>query len=97
MIDINFYSSLLCNILQCYLFSADYVGFIKKIMKLMQHKYPSIKKLEVELRQLEEPITLPSRPCKYLNRYFFFVKYYRNKLHIKCTKFNPTYIFILKL
>ncbi|XP_011159550.2 uncharacterized protein LOC105195713 isoform X2 [Solenopsis invicta] len=43
-------------------FPRDYVGFIKKIMKLMQHKYPSIKKLEVELRQLEEPITLPSRP-----------------------------------
>lgn len=42
----------------------DYVGFIKKIMKLMQHKYPSIKKLEIELRQLEEPITLPSRPCE---------------------------------
>jgi len=55
------------------LFYTDYVGFIKKIMKLMQHKYPSIKKLEVELRQLEEPITLPSRPCKYLNSYFFFV------------------------
>lgn len=30
----------------------------------MQHKYPSIKKLEVELKQLEEPITLPTRPCK---------------------------------
>ncbi|EFN88312.1 uncharacterized protein LOC105191968 isoform X4 [Harpegnathos saltator] len=43
-------------------FPRDYVGFIKKIMKLMQHKYPSIKKLEVELRQLEEPITLPTRP-----------------------------------
>jgi len=39
----------------------------------MQHKYPSIKKLEVELRQLEEPIILPSRPCKYLNSYFFFI------------------------
>lgn len=35
-------------------------------MKLMQHKYPSIKKLEIELRQLEEPITLPTRPCKYI-------------------------------
>ncbi|KAG7205252.1 hypothetical protein KM043_018331 [Ampulex compressa] len=43
-------------------FPRDYVGFIKKIMKLMQHKYPSIRKLEVELRQLEEPITLPARP-----------------------------------
>ncbi|XP_063981968.1 uncharacterized protein LOC135165006 isoform X2 [Diachasmimorpha longicaudata] len=43
-------------------FPRDYVGFIKKIMKLMQHKYPNIKKLEVELKQLEEPITLPTRP-----------------------------------
>ncbi|XP_044584110.1 uncharacterized protein LOC123264717 isoform X4 [Cotesia glomerata] len=43
-------------------FPRDYVGFIKKIMKLMQHKYSSIKKLEVELKQLEEPITLPTRP-----------------------------------
>lgn len=39
-------------------------------MKLMQHKYPSIKKLEVELKQLEEPITLPTRPCKYINHEF---------------------------
>ncbi|KAF7991901.1 hypothetical protein HCN44_010702 [Aphidius gifuensis] len=43
-------------------FPRDYVGFIKKIMKLMQQKYPSIKKLEVELKQLQEPITLPTRP-----------------------------------
>ncbi|KAK0083658.1 hypothetical protein PV325_008432 [Microctonus aethiopoides] len=43
-------------------FPRDYVGFIKKIMKLMQHKYLSIKKLEVELKQLEEPIILPTRP-----------------------------------
>ncbi|XP_015183570.1 PREDICTED: uncharacterized protein LOC107070155 isoform X2 [Polistes dominula] len=43
-------------------FPRDYVGFIKKIMKLMQHKYSSIKKLEVELKQLEEPVSLPTRP-----------------------------------
>ncbi|XP_078046422.1 uncharacterized protein LOC144474909 isoform X1 [Augochlora pura] len=43
-------------------FPRDYVGFITKIMKLMLHKYPSIKKIEVELKQLEEPITLPARP-----------------------------------
>lgn len=42
----------------------DYVGFIKKIIKLMQHKYTSIKKLEVELKQLEEPVSLPTRPRK---------------------------------
>ncbi|CAH1155133.1 unnamed protein product, partial [Phaedon cochleariae] len=43
-------------------FPRDYVGFIKKIMKLMQHNFNSIIKLEVELRQLEEPVTLPPRP-----------------------------------
>lgn len=43
-------------------FPRDYVGFIKKIMKLMLHKYSTIKKIEVELKQLEEPINLPTRP-----------------------------------
>ncbi|CAH2071347.1 unnamed protein product, partial [Iphiclides podalirius] len=32
-------------------FPKDYVGFIKKIMKLMQHKYHQLKVLEIELRQ----------------------------------------------
>ncbi|XP_075971677.1 uncharacterized protein LOC142973635 isoform X2 [Anticarsia gemmatalis] len=32
-------------------FPKDYVGYIKKIMKLMQHKYHQLKLLEVELRQ----------------------------------------------
>ncbi|XP_076296388.1 uncharacterized protein LOC143216814 isoform X2 [Lasioglossum baleicum] len=43
-------------------FPRDYVGFITKIMKLMLHKYPSVKKIEVELKQLEEPVNLPARP-----------------------------------
>ncbi|XP_023019025.1 uncharacterized protein isoform X2 [Leptinotarsa decemlineata] len=43
-------------------FPRDYVGFIKKIMKLMQHNFNSIVKLEVELKQLEEPVEVPSRP-----------------------------------
>ncbi|XP_017888476.1 uncharacterized protein LOC108629969 isoform X2 [Ceratina calcarata] len=43
-------------------FPRDYVGFIKKIMKLMLHKYCTIKKIEVELKQLEEPVNLPARP-----------------------------------
>lgn len=34
------------------------------MMKLMLHKYPNIKKIEVELKQLEEPVNLPARPCK---------------------------------
>ncbi|XP_067143243.1 uncharacterized protein [Centruroides vittatus] len=43
-------------------FPRDYVGFIKKIMKLMQIRYPSIRKIEVEIKQLEEYIEPPSRP-----------------------------------
>lgn len=46
-----------------FLFS-DYVGFIKKIMKLMQHEYTSLQRLEVELTQLAEA-TPPPRPRKY--------------------------------
>lgn len=33
-------------------FPRDYVGFIKKIMKLMQHEYLTLRKIEVELKQL---------------------------------------------
>lgn len=40
---------------------SDYVGFIKKIMKLMQHNYQTISKLEVELRQVQEAV-VPTRP-----------------------------------
>ncbi|KAK9871148.1 hypothetical protein WA026_011430 [Henosepilachna vigintioctopunctata] len=42
-------------------FPRDYVGFIKKIMKLMQHNYQTIKKIEVELKQLEGE-AVPVRP-----------------------------------
>ncbi len=43
---------------------ADYVGFVKKIMKLMQTVYVTIKKIEIELRQLEEDTKMPKRPRK---------------------------------
>lgn len=43
-------------------FPRDYVGFIKKIMKLMQMKYPSIKKVEIEMKQLESISEPPTRP-----------------------------------
>lgn len=59
-------------------FVTDYVGFIKKIMKLMLHKYSTIKKIEVELKQLEEPINLPTRPCKYNIFIFILLKHYTN-------------------
>lgn len=43
-------------------FPRDYVGFIKKIMKLMQHEYPMLAKIEVELTQEKEMDELPNRP-----------------------------------
>ncbi|XP_073832343.1 uncharacterized protein isoform X2 [Musca autumnalis] len=43
-------------------FPRDYVGFIKKIMKLMQKGYDEIQSLEIELRILEETTEPPSRP-----------------------------------
>lgn len=42
---------------------SDYVGFIKKIMKAMQHNYMTIKTIELELRQQEDAAT-PVRPRK---------------------------------
>uniref|UniRef100_A0A2A4J236 Winged helix-turn-helix domain-containing protein n=1 Tax=Heliothis virescens TaxID=7102 RepID=A0A2A4J236_HELVI len=41
-------------------FPKDYVGYIKKIMKLMQHKYNQLKLLEVELRQEAAGPPLPA-------------------------------------
>ncbi|XP_030080147.1 uncharacterized protein LOC111598308 isoform X3 [Drosophila hydei] len=43
-------------------FPRDYVGFIKKIMKLLQHGYTEIQSIEIELRILEETSAPPSRP-----------------------------------
>lgn len=43
-------------------FPRDYVGFIKKVMKLMQHKYTTIHKLEVILQQLDQSHVMPTRP-----------------------------------
>lgn len=37
----------------------------------MQHKYPAIQKLEVELKQLEDPVDLPTRPREYMASIFF--------------------------
>ena len=44
---------------------SDYVGFIKKIMKLMQLTYPMFRKIEVELTQEQELEQIPDRPSKY--------------------------------
>ncbi|XP_031628034.1 uncharacterized protein LOC116343880 isoform X2 [Contarinia nasturtii] len=43
-------------------FPRDYVGFIKKIMKLLQKGYNEIQALEIELRILEQTSAPPSRP-----------------------------------
>ena len=45
-------------------FLSDYVGFIKKIMKLMQIQYPMLAKVEVEMTQEKEMDELPNRPSK---------------------------------
>lgn len=42
----------------------DYVGFIKKIMKMLQKGFNDIQALEVELKLLEQVSTPPSRPRK---------------------------------
>nr|CAD7399534.1 unnamed protein product [Timema cristinae] len=45
-------------------FPRDYIGFIKKVMKLLQHGYSSVKKVEVTLTQLDEVETPPNRPSR---------------------------------
>lgn len=45
-------------------FPRDYVGFITKLMKLLQHGHNNIIRLEVKLEQLKAAV-LPERPCKY--------------------------------
>lgn len=42
----------------------DYVGFIKKIMKMLQKGFNEIQALEVELKILEQVSAPPSRPRK---------------------------------
>lgn len=46
-------------------FPANYVGYIMKIMKLMQMKHHSISKMEVEMKLVRELAELPSRPSEY--------------------------------
>jgi len=48
-------------------FPRDYVGFIMKIMKLMQLKYAAIKQIEVEMKLMEELSEPPSRPSNHMN------------------------------
>jgi len=45
-------------------FPRDYVGFIKKIMKLMQNEFPMFRKIEVELTQEKEIEKIPDRPTR---------------------------------
>jgi len=45
-------------------FPRDYVGFIKKIMKLMQNEFPMFRKIEVELTQEKELEKIPDRPTR---------------------------------
>lgn len=43
-------------------FPKDYVGFIKKTMKLMQLRYPNIQKVEVEMREMREVPNVLEKP-----------------------------------
>ena len=54
---------------------SDYVGFIKKIMKLMQLQYPMLAKVEVEMTQEKEMDELPNRPSKF----FYTLKVFSKK------------------
>lgn len=51
-------------------FPRDYVGFIKKIMKLLQKGYNEIQAIEVELRILEQTSAPPSRPLSFEDSQF---------------------------
>ncbi|CRL04253.1 CLUMA_CG017354, isoform A [Clunio marinus] len=51
-------------------FPRDYVGFIKKIMKLMQKGYNEIQSIEIELEILEQTSAPPSRPLSIGNEEF---------------------------
>ncbi|XP_031628036.1 uncharacterized protein LOC116343880 isoform X4 [Contarinia nasturtii] len=54
-------------------FPRDYVGFIKKIMKLLQKGYNEIQALEIELRILEQTSAPPSRPLSFEDSQYDFV------------------------
>ena len=56
-----------CNFC-CFFTPTDYVGFIKKVMKLLQTspRYRQIKKVDVDLVQLEESEAVPPSPGKHL-------------------------------
>ncbi|XP_050100416.1 uncharacterized protein LOC126581030 isoform X3 [Anopheles aquasalis] len=51
-------------------FPRDYVGFIKKLMKLLQKGYNELQAIEVELRMLEQTSAPPSRPLSYEDMQF---------------------------
>lgn len=51
-------------------FPRDYVGFIKKIMKLLQKGYNEIQAVEIELRILEQTSAPPSRPLSFEDEQF---------------------------
>ena len=68
-------------------FPRDYVGFIKKIMKLMQLDYPMMAKVEVEMTQEKEMDQLPNRPSKKFKDFFNFQKFLSWKLQLELVRF----------
>lgn len=77
----------------------DYVGFIKKIMKMLQKGYNEIQALEVELRTLGNISAPPSRPRKillYLNSIYYkfrstFLKHYHMSRVSQISETNVAY------
>ena len=61
-----------------YEFPRDYVGFIKKIMKLLQHDYPMLRKVEVELKQLGQSSQPP--PDTGLNIIYIILLFYEDEI-----------------
>lgn len=59
-------------------FPRDYVGFIKKIMKLMQHEYLTIRKIEIELKQLGQSTQPPPNTGILI---YLFIKLSISKIH----------------
>lgn len=53
---------------QLFLFCTDYVGFVKRLLKLMHRDYKNLTKLEIELKQLEKAAIKPAKQGRYLLR-----------------------------
>ena len=81
----------------CFFTPTDYVGFIKKVMKLLQTspRYRQIKKVDVDLVQLEESEAVPPSPGKLLvpfvlRRFIVFKVMVHTHLQGRCVSYDYT-------